>query len=83
MLQKISILEDVLIVGGIAISLSQIQTILGIIILSFQIFLILYKFGYKIYTLIKEKKYDEIDDAIEDTTHQLEHLNDKKDNDGK
>ena len=83
MLSKINIFEDVLIIGGIAIGISQIYTILGIIILSLQIILILYKFGYRIYELIKKKKYDEIDDVIEDTTHQLEQLSDKQNQDGK
>ena len=82
MLQKINIFEDVLIVGGITIGINQIYTILGIIILSFQIALILYKFICRIIQLIKKKKYDEIDDAIEDTTRELEHLSDtKKDGD--
>lgn len=75
----LNILEDVTIAGGVAISLSMLQTILGIIILSVQIILILYKGIRKIIELVKNKKYDEIDDALEETKDQLEDLKDKTD----
>lgn len=73
----LNILEDVTIAGGIAVSLPMIETILGIIILSVQIILILYKATMKIIELVKKKKYDEIDDALEETKDQLEDLKDK------
>ena len=60
-MKHINVLEDVLIIGGISVSVTMIQSILGIIILSFQIILILFKAGKKIYDLIKAKKYDEIE----------------------
>ena len=75
----LNILEDATIVGGVAVGLSTIQTILGIIILSVQVVLILYKGIRKIVELVKKKKYDEIDDALEDTKDQLEDLKDKTD----
>ena len=75
----LNILEDATIVGGVAIGLSTIQTILGIIILSVQVILILYKGIMKIVELVKKKKYDEIDDALEETKDQLEDLKDKTD----
>ena len=73
----LNILEDVTIAGGIAVSLPMIETILGIIILSVQVILIIYKATMKIIELMKKKKYDEIDDALEDTKDQLEDLKDK------
>ena len=76
---NLNVLEDALIVGGITISVTMIQSILGIIILSCQIIIILIKAGKKIYDLIKKKKYDEIDDALEETKDQLEDLKDKQD----
>ena len=76
-MKHINVLEDVLVVGGITISISMIQSILGIVILSFQILIILFKAGKKIYDLIKNKKYDDIDDALEETKDQLEDLKDK------
>lgn len=73
----LNILEDVTIAGGVAIGISTIETILGIIILSVQILIILYKATMKIIELVKKKKYDEIDDALEDTKDQLDDLKDK------
>lgn len=75
----LNILEDVTIAGGVVVSLTMLQTILGIIILSVQIILILYKGIRKIVELVKAKKYDEIDDALEETKDQLEDLKDKTD----
>ncbi len=75
----LNILEDATIVGGVAIGLSTIQTILGIIILSVQVILILYKGIRKIIDLVQKKKYDEIDDALEETKDQLEDLKEKTD----
>ena len=74
---NLNVLEDVLIVGGTAISLSMIQTILGIIILSVQIILILWKAGLRIYKAIKNKKVDDVDDALEDAKGELESLKNK------
>lgn len=73
----LNILEDVTIVGGVAIGISTIETILGIIILSVQLAIILYKGIRKIIELVKNKKYDEIDDALNETKDQLEDLKDK------
>ena len=78
-MKHINVLEDVLIAGGVAISLPMIESILGIIILSVQVFLILWKAGKKIYQAIKNKKYDEIDDTLKETQDQLEDLKDKED----
>ena len=75
----LNILEDVTIVGSVAIGISTIETILGIIILSVQLAIILYKGIRKIIELVKNKKYDEIDDALNETKDQLEDLKDKTD----
>lgn len=78
-MKHINVLEDSLIVGGVGISLSMIQTILGIIILSVQVVLILFKAGRKIYDAVKKKKLDEVEDALNDAKDQLEDLKDKTD----
>ena len=78
-MKHINVLEDVLIAGGVAISLPMIESILGIIILSVQVCLILWKAGKKIYEAIKNKKYDEIDDTLKETQDQLEDLKGKED----
>lgn len=74
---NLNVLEDVLIAGGVTISLTMIQTILGIIILSVQILLILWKAGKRIYLAIKNKKVDDVDDALEDAKGELESLKNK------
>lgn len=71
-------LNDCLIVLGTYIGISQIESILGIIILCFQIALIIYKASRKVYYLIKHKQYNQIEDTIKDTIESLEDL--KKDN---
>ena len=78
-MKHINVLEDVLIAGGVAISLPMIESILGIIILSVQVILILYKAGKKIYQAIKKKKYDEIENTLQETQDQLEDLKEKQD----
>lgn len=83
MLNKLEIFEDVLIVGGVTISMTMLHEILGIIILSFQIILVLYKGIRKLVTLIKSKRYDEIEETIKQTTEDLEKLSDKTNKDGK
>lgn len=77
MISKINILEDVLIIGGISISISMIQSILGIIILSVQIILIIVKGVMKIYNAIKNKNMDEIDNIMKETSEDLEKLSGK------
>lgn len=75
-------MENVSIVFGVTIGIAQIESILGIIILVFQIVLIIYKFVRTIINRIKNKDYDGIEEDIKDTTEQLKELSDK-DKDGK
>ena len=84
-MKNINVLEDVLIVAGVSVSLAQIQTILGIIILSFQIILIIYKGVRRIIDHAKEKDFDAIEDDIKKTTEDLEKLKESSKNikDGK
>lgn len=75
----INTFEDALIILGASIGISNLDTILGIIVLSFQIILILWKFGYKVYNLVNKKKYDKIDDAIKEVIEEVDELKDRKD----
>ena len=77
-MKQVNVIENALIVGGLAISLNMIYSILGIIILVFQIAIILGKLGITIKKKIEEKKYEEIVDAVEDAKNQLESLQDKE-----
>lgn len=69
--------EDALIIGGTAISLNMIHTVLGIVILSVQVILIIWKAGMRIYNAIKNKNVKEITDTLEDTKDKLTDLKDK------
>lgn len=75
----LNVLDDVLIIGGVTISLSMIQTILGIVILSAQVVLIITKGVLKIRSAIKNKNTKEIEDAINETKGELENLKEKTD----
>ena len=75
----LNVLDDVLIIGGVTISLSMIQTILGIVILSAQVVLIIIKGILKIRSAIKNKNTKEIEDAINETKGELENLKEKTD----
>ena len=72
-----SIIEDVLIGCGITVSLMDIQQVLSIILLVFNVLWILWKFGYKIYQSVKNKQPEEIGNAIEDAKDELEQLTGK------
>ena len=77
-----NILEDVSIVFGVTIGISQIETILGIIVLTFQIILILVKCGNKIYHHIKDKDVKGVETDLQETIDELEKISDKN-KDGK
>ena len=72
-----NIIEDVLIATGIGISLVDMQQVLSIILLVFNVLWILWKFGYRVYLHIKNKNYSAIGDEIKDATDDLEKLTNK------
>lgn len=57
---------------GLVISFETIQSILGICILVFQIGLIIFKYGKKIYQKIKDKRYSEVKEDITEAKEQIE-----------
>lgn len=71
MKNAIEITEDVLIVMGVTISLDNIESLLGIIILGFQIALILFKGGRLIYNKVKNKDYTGAIDTAKDTAEKI------------
>ena len=73
----LNVLDDALIIGGVTISLSMIQTILGIVILSAQVVLIITKGILKIHDAIKNKNTKQVEDAINETKGELENLKEK------
>ena len=64
-LKTYNVVENTTIALGVAFGISNIQSILGIILLALQVGLILWKVGYKIYLRIKYKQLDNIQDDIE------------------
>lgn len=74
MIEKI---ENGLIALASLIGLANMESILGIIILAFQLVIILYKFGVKIYNKIKKKEYDSLLEDIEQATSELKQLQDE------
>lgn len=73
--------EDVAIAMGLYVSIIDIQQILSIVLLVFNIIWICVKAGINIRKHIKEKKYDEIDDDIKDAIDEIEDLSKKDKND--
>lgn len=71
---KIDILFDSLIPVGALVGISQIESIIGIILLVLQIILILYKGIYKVVMKIKNKNYKGISSDIQETINALEDL---------
>ena len=84
------IVDNILITIGLAFAISDIESILGIIILIVQLVWILAKAVIRIYQAIKEKNTKEVTDSLKDLSEDLTDLkktlpNEKKegDDDGK
>lgn len=67
-------IENATIALGVAFGISNIESVLGIILLSLQVGLILWKVGYKVYLRIKYKQLDKIQKDIEDAMTELEQI---------
>ena len=78
-MKVLNITEDVLIVCGVAISLQQIYTIFGIVLLAIQICLIIAKGIIKVYQHIKTKKLEEAVKDIEEAQSEIEAITKDKD----
>lgn len=68
MMNKTDAVEDMIILSGIGISLVDIQTIMSIVLLTFNIIWLLVKLGIKFYRYLKDGKLtkEEIDDLTND-----------------
>ena len=64
--------EDGVIVAGVSYGIAEIKNILGIVLLVLNICLILYKCIYGIVTHVKNKRYDQIDDEIQNAIDSIE-----------
>lgn len=63
---------------GIAVSVDQLETIFGIVLLTVQILIIVVKTSMSIYQKIKEKRYSEIKEDLEDAKTQIEEVTKQK-----
>nr|DAI46663.1 MAG TPA: ATP synthase B chain precursor-like protein [Caudoviricetes sp.] len=69
-----NIIDTTLIAIGTALGISQIESILGIIIISIQILWILFKLCYNVYKSIKDKKYEKVKQEVDKAIDELENL---------
>ena len=77
--QNKDVIDTVLITLGGTAALANIEYVLGILILVIQIIWILFKFGFKLYTLIKNKKsIEDVDDVFEETIDGLGSVTSRK-----
>ncbi len=81
-INKSDVLENCLILGGISISLVDIQTIMSIILLTFNIIWLLIKFSIKLYEKLKDGKLtkeeiNELDEDFNDIKDQIKKGGDK------
>lgn len=76
-MKHLSRFENLTVVIGTALGLSQIETILGIIILCVQLVIIIYKGIYLIVKHIKNKEYGAVINDLENISESLEDI--KKD----
>lgn len=67
-------IENATIALGVMFGISNIESVLGIILLALQVGLILWKVGYKVYLRIKYKQLDKIQKDIEDAMDELEQI---------
>ena len=73
-LKVYNMIENSTIALGVAFGITNIESILGIILLVLQVVLILWKVGYKVYLRIKYKQLDKIQKDIEDAMNELEQI---------
>lgn len=76
-MKQLNIVEDVLIVAGVGLSLVDLQTIMGIILLAVQLGLILFKGIRKILESIKKKDADGIEQGLNDIKDGIESITPK------
>lgn len=74
---KTQVIEDGLIAVGVTVSIADIQNLLSVILLIFNIVWILVKFGIRAYNHIKNKEYSEIENDVKETKDELETLSQK------
>ena len=80
MKRVLDVCETGLNIVGVAIGVSDIESVLNVILLVVSILAILFRAGYAIYQHVKEKNYSKIAEELESAKKQLEQLQAKEDN---
>lgn len=80
MKRVLDVCETGLNIVGVAIGVSDIESVLNVILLVVSILAILFRAGYAIYQHVKEKNYSKIAEELESARKQLEQLQAKEDN---
>ncbi len=80
MKRVLDVCETGLNIVGVAIGVSDIESLLNVILLIVSILAILFRAGYAIYQHVKEKNYSKIADELESAKKQLEQLQAKEEN---
>ena len=70
--KAVSMIENGLAVAGVTVSLTQIQELLGVVLLAIQIGIILVRLGIKLAHNIKHGKIDEAIQATKDAEEEIE-----------
>ena len=68
MMNKVDAVEDMVILSGIGVSLVDIQTVMSIVLLTFNILWLIMKFTLKLFRYLRDGKLtdDELDDLMND-----------------
>lgn len=75
MMNKTDAVEDMIILSGIGVSLVDIQTIMSIVLLTFNILWLILKFTLKLFRYLKDGKLT--DDELNDLADDVEEINNK------
>lgn len=75
MMNKVDAVEDMVILSGIGVSLVDIQTVMSIVLLTFNILWLVMKFTLKLFRYLRDGKLS--DEELDDLTNDAEEI-DKK-----
>ena len=75
MINKVDVIEDGIILSGIGVSLVDIQTVMSIILLTFNILWLIMKFTLKLFRYLRDGKLT--DDELDDLTNDVKDIEEK------
>ena len=75
MMNKVDAVEDMVILSGIGVSLVDIQTVMSIVLLTFNILWLIMKFTLKLFRYLRDGKLS--DEELDDLTNDAEEIDNK------